>query len=378
MTVNASSVRLAAVQNSPIFLDLEASVKKAVSLIYEASRNGANLVAFPEGFLPTHPLWYHFHAASTPEAQAFSRRLASNSVVLSGEVVHTLCNAARDAGIFVVMGCCEREEGRLGTLYNTLLFIDEQGRLLGRHRKLMPTLGERLVHARGDADGLRVYRSGEWLQVSGLMCGENSNPLAVYALDAQGANVHVASWPPHFQLGADVPDIVQLVTRALAYQMKAFVVNAVGTISDEMLAELPVTDTHREYMKTQGQGSSIIGPDGEFLAGPLGQEEGILYADVAQTSLISPNIVQDFAGHYNRFDLFNLSVSRAVPPALTVEADGGDPEKTKIYNSPQRESKMRLESAIGQKSLPSIDHRRVNDPVESGQAFTAEVESKNE
>src|ERR1700749_4241015 len=228
MGQGARKIRLAAVQYSPAFLDLEASIAKATALIAEAGRNGADIVAFPEGFIPSHPLWYHFHPASSPEAQAFSRRLAQNSLTIPSPEFDALCRAVKEAGVFVVMGCCELEPGRLGTLYNTLLFIDPNGVLVGRHRKLVPTLGERLVHARGDAEGLRAYPTPSGFKVSGLMCGENSNALATYALDAQGSNVHVASWPSHWQLGVNLSDIVQMVSRALADQMKAFVLNAVS------------------------------------------------------------------------------------------------------------------------------------------------------
>jgi aliphatic nitrilase len=329
---SGKAVRLAAVQASPAFLDLKGSIAKSAALIAEAGRNGADIVGFPEGFITTHPLWYHFHPASSPEAQAFSRRLALNSIEVPSAELSILCHAAREAGTFVVMGCCEREPGRLGTLYNTLLFIDEHGNLVGRHRKLVPTLGERLVHARGDAEGLRAFATAAGLNVSGLMCGENSNALATYALDAQGTNVHVASWPSHFQLGANISEIVQMVTRALAYQMKAFVINAVSVINDQMLEELPVTQRHREYMSGQGRGSSIIGPSGEFLAGPMGPEEGILYADVDRDALVSPKIVQDFAGHYNRFDLLSLSVVRSVPGAIRegLEVSDGREEPLSI------------------------------------------------
>jgi nitrilase len=320
----SKTVRLAAVQHAPAFLDLTGSIAKSVALIAEAGRAGADIVAFPEGFIPTHPLWYHFHPASSPEAQAFSKRLAQNSLTVPGPEFDALCKAAKDAGVFVVMGCCELEPGRLGTLYNTLLFISPDGALLGRHRKLVPTLGERLVHAPGDAEGLRAYATPSGFKLSGLMCGENSNALATYALDAQGTNVHVASWPSHFQLGANLSDIVQMVTRALAYQMKTFVINAVGTISEEMFKQLPLTETHRAYMAKQGRGSSIIGPSGDFLAGPLGNEEGILYADVALADLVSPKVVQDFAGHYNRFDLLHLSLTRSVPRRIEIAGEHSD------------------------------------------------------
>jgi len=318
MSQNSKPIRLAAVQYSPAFLDLKGSIEKATALIAEAGRNGADLVAFPEGFIPTHPLWYHFHPASSPEAQAFSKRLAQNSLVIPSPEFDALCKAVKEAGVFVVMGCCELEPGRLGTLYNSLLFIDANGILVGRHRKLVPTLGERLVHSPGDAEGLRAYPTHAGFKVSGLMCGENSNALATYALDAQGTNVHVASWPSHFQLGADLSNIVQMVSRALAYQMKAFVINAVSTINEEMLKQLPVTELHRSYMSKQGRGSSIVGPSGDFLAEPMGSEEGILYASVSLADLVSPKVVQDFAGHYNRFDLLSLSLTRTVPRSIKI------------------------------------------------------------
>jgi aliphatic nitrilase len=169
MVQNSRIVRLAAVQYSPAFLDLKGSVAKASALIAEAGRNGADIVAFPEGFIPTHPLWYHFHPASSPEAQAFSKRLAQNSLTIPSPEFDALCKAVKEAGVFVVMGCCELSPGRLGTLYNTLLFISPDGVLAGRHRKLVPTLGERLVHAAGDAEGLRAYPTPSGFKLSGLM-----------------------------------------------------------------------------------------------------------------------------------------------------------------------------------------------------------------
>jgi len=309
--------RLAAVQSAPVFLDRAGAVEKSCALIREAGAAGASIIGFPEGFIPTHPLWYHFYPASSPEAFEYARRLSDNAVEIPGPDLDALSAAAAESGIFVVMGCCERATGRPGTLYNTLLFINAEGRLVGRHRKIVPTLGERLVHAPGDAEGLRTYSTSGGGVVSGLMCGENSNPLATFALDAQGANVHVASWPSHFQLGAPMSDTIQMVTRALAYQMKCFVINAVGGISAEMLAQLPVTKTQRDYMASQGGGASILDPWGQFLAGPLPPGEGILYADVDFGDLVIPKSIQDFAGHYNRFDLLRVQVEQGGYPALT-------------------------------------------------------------
>ena len=300
-------IKLAAVQAAPIFLDRDATVDKACALIREAGEAGADIIGFPEGFVPTHPLWYHFHPATSREAFAFSKRLSENALVVPGRETKRLAAAAAEAGTFVVMGICEALPDRPGTLYNTLIFLDQEGQLVGRHRKLVPTLGERLVHAPGDALGLRAYPTS-LARVAGLMCGENSNPLATFALDADAANVHVASWPSHFNLGVDMREIILMASRSLAYQIKAFVINAVGEVSDQMLKDLPATEEHRTFLEARRGGASIIGPWGNVLAGPLDAGEQILYAEVDLDDLTVPKAIQDFGGHYNRFDLLQLEL----------------------------------------------------------------------
>jgi len=320
----SNTIRLAAVQAAPVFLNHDGTVDKACRLIREAGAKGASIIGFPEGFIPAHPLWYHFYPASSREAFHFAKRLSENAIEIPGPAVDAVAAAAKEAGIFVVMGCCERVPGRPGTLFNTLVFIDGEGRVVGRHRKLVPTLGEQLVHTPGDSVGLKVYHSGQGGMVSGLMCGENSNALATFALDAQGANVHVASWPSHFNMGVDMREIIPIVTRSLAYQMKAYVINAIGTVNEQMLIELPVNDEQREFLEAQGGGASVMGPWGEIIAGPMEAGEGILYADVSLDGLTVPKLIQDFGGHYNRFDLLHVEVQPGgysplrVPPADAV------------------------------------------------------------
>lgn len=332
-------LKLAAVQAAPVFLDREATVEKACSLIREAGEAGADVMGFPEGFIPTHPLWYHFHPATSREAFSFSKRLSQNAVVVPGPETERLRAAAAAAGVFVVMGICEAVPDRPGTLFNTLLFIDSEGRLVGRHRKLVPTLGERLVHAPGDALGLRAYPSAD-ARVSGLMCGENSNPLATFALDADGASLHVASWPSHFNLGVDMRDIILMASRSLAYQVKAFVINAVGEVSDQMLTELAATDEHRRFLEQRCGGASIIGPWGQVVAGPMDAGEGILYADVDLDDLIVPKGIQDFGGHYNRFDLLQLQLHPGAYENVTrhgvPSVSGGHTDEQALHGLAQR------------------------------------------
>lgn len=311
------TIRLAAVQATPVFLDKAATIAKAVDLIDDAGATGANVVGFPEGFVPAHPLWYHFLPASSPKSLGFAKDLSDNAVIMSSGDLEQVQEAAARNHIFVVMGCCEREKSRPGTLYNTLVFIDPTGAVVGRHRKLVPTLGEQLVHSRGDALELETYDSGSSLAVSGLMCGENSNPLATFTLDALGTNVHVAAWPSFFQLGASMPDIIEMVSRSLAYQMKAYVINAAGTVDEAMLAKLAGPDLDLSSLTDFVGGSSIIGPSGETLAGPAGNEEVILYADVASDGFVVPKLVHDFGGRYNRFDLLQLKVNSETTRPIT-------------------------------------------------------------
>ncbi|OFW16347.1 MAG: hypothetical protein A3H27_11345 [Acidobacteria bacterium RIFCSPLOWO2_02_FULL_59_13] len=333
------TIRVAAVQAAPVFLDREKTVEKAGAIIREAGAAGAHLVGFPEGFIPTHPLWFHFHAASSVKGLQFSRELFCNSVEIPGPATEELCRAAREARIYVVMGLCEKTPGRMGTLYNTLLFIDDHGNIMGRHRKLHPTLGERIVHAPGDAEGLRAFPT-EFGAVSGLMCGENSNALSIFSLDAQGTTVHVASWPSHFSLSTNMGETIEVASKALAYQTKSFVLNAVGGISDLMREVLPVTDEDRAFLARHHGGASVVAPRGKFIAGPMGPGEGIQYADINISDIIIPKITQDFSGHYNRFDIFSLSVKAGGNPPVRRLSSGVaeyDNEKTLSEPLPKRE-----------------------------------------
>jgi len=309
------TVRVAAVQAAPVFLDREATTEKATRLIREAGANGAKIVGFPEGFIPGHPLWYHFVSASSARGRQLATQLFLNSVEVPSATTDRLCQVAREAGVYVVMGCCERLPGRTGTMYNSQLFVSPRGEIIGKRQKIMPTGGERLVHTLGSGDGLQPVET-EFGPVSALICGENSNPLAVFALQAMGARIHVASWPSHFSETQPMLDAIEISTRALAYQGGVFVVNAVGLVGDEMIEVLAVTEEDRKFLKRRQQesgGASIIGPRGRFLAGPMGPGEGILYADLNLNEIVTRKVIQDFAGHYNRPDLFTLTLNTGAP-----------------------------------------------------------------
>jgi len=314
MSEGSELVRVGVVQAAPAFLRRAESVEKACDFIAEAGRAGVKLLGFPEGFIPAHPLWYHFFPASSRRSMSFAQRLFDNSVEVPGPETERLCDAAADAGVNVVIGICERRPDTAGTLFNTQLFINDRGRILGKHQKITPTLGERLVHAGGFGDGLEVHAMSVG-RVSGLICGENSNPLAAFALAAHGTQIHVASWPNHFAQGEHRPlELVSTVSRGLAYSMGAFVLNACGTISDEMAEELRFVDSDAVFLadRAKGGGSIIVGPDSTVLAGPMeGTEEGILSADIDLAQCVSAKHIHDYAGHYNRPDIFTLVVNRS-------------------------------------------------------------------
>jgi nitrilase len=214
------------------------------------------------------------------------------------------------------MGLCEHRPGTFGTMYNSQLFIDDRGQILGKHQKLVPTVGERLVHMGGYGDTLRAFPT-RFGRISGLICGENSNPLAIFALTAEGSMIHVASWPNHRNKGAHFPVSDRAVSagRAVAMMSKAFVINVLGTLNEEMIEMLAANEDDRTFLRDSNSrgGSSIIKPESVVIAGPMGSEEGILYADIDLEAGVRAKISHDIAGHYNRADVFTVRVNRTAP-----------------------------------------------------------------
>ena len=321
------TVRAAAVQAASVFLDREGSTEKACALIREAGRNGAQVIAFPEGFVPAHPVWFHFHSASGRISTQLSVELFKNAVEVPGREVEALCAAARDAAAYVVVGVCEKVPGTLGTMYNSQLFIGPDGTLLGKHQKLMPTVGERLVHAGGYGDTFGAVQT-DFGPMSGLICGENSNPLAVFALTAEATRVHVMSWPNHFPTISDpMRSRIEIDSKAFAQMSKAYVVSAAGAVDERMVELLELSPADEEFIRNPALtgGSLIVAPDSRTLAGPLGAEEAILYADLDLETSVKMKLRHDFAGHYNRPDVFQMRVNTQ-RPELYGRVSAGLPE----------------------------------------------------
>jgi nitrilase len=320
---------VAAVQAAPIFLDRAATVEKACDLIAEAAARGARLVVFPEGFIPSYPFWVWFiPAGETNVLRELYAELLENAVTLPGEAADRLCAAARAAGVHVAMGINERNTEASGTtLYNTLLYIGADGRVLGKHRKLVPTAGERLVHAQGDGSTLEVFDLPIG-RLGGLICWENYMPLARYALYAWGVEIYVA---PTWDRGE--PWISTL--RHIAKEGRAYVI---GCCSAVRRSDVPDRYAFKEKYLPPGEwlnpgDSAIVDPDGKLLVEPVRHREEILYAEVDLRRVRGPRWQLDVAGHYGRPDVFQLTVRREARPMIRVldgEREGAEPVRSDL------------------------------------------------
>jgi nitrilase len=304
---------VAAVQAAPIFLDRAATVEKCCTLIRQAAAEGARLIVFPEAFIPTYPLWvWHIAAGQTHALRELYAELLDQSVSLESEAVRTLCAAARETGTQLVVGINEKnDEASSTSLYNTLLYIGHDGRVLGRHRKLVPTAGERLVHAPGDGSTLEVLDTPVG-RLSGLVCWENYMPLARYALYAWGVQIYVA---PTWDWGE--PWLSTL--RHIAKEGRVYVIGCCTALQH---ADIPERYSVRKLLPSQDWinpgDSAIVNPDGKVVAGPAHEVETILYADLDPTQLRGPRWQLDVAGHYARPDVFQLTIDRSERPVVRM------------------------------------------------------------
>jgi nitrilase len=308
----ATSIKVAAAQLAPVFFDRDATVRKACDAIAEAGRNGAALIAFPESFIPGYP--YFAMALSPMNINAHMLRLREQSLVIPSAGTDALCRAAREAGCHVVMGLNERDGG---TLYNGQLFIDAEGRILGRRRKLVPTSHERLVWGRGDGSDLQVHDTPLG-RLGGLICYEHSNALFRYALHAQGEQIHVANWPGGM---ASINGIIDAATRSYAFEAQAFVISVTSVLTPGALDQLDAEV--RSQLSLQGGHSSILSPKGDYLAGPQLEGEAMLYATLDFTLIDRLKAIVDSAGHYARPDVVQLLIDRT-PQRPCVEKDASE------------------------------------------------------
>ena len=325
MSDNYPKLTVAAIQAAPLFLDREKTVEKACQLIMESGEGGANLAVFPECFIPAFPYWYRFYKAFDPACVRFNRELFKNAVEIPSYYTERLCQAAKKANIYVVMGLNEKRPGMAGTLYNTMLVIHRDGSILGKHQKLMPSSIERLVHGLGDGSTLRVFPT-EYGSLGCLCCGENGNPLFRFALTSQGEMIHAASWPTYtspFSTGYTHEQML-LRARNCALEGKVYVVSSAEVFTQETADVLELDSQTQAKIQDWGGYSAIFGPKGQCIAGPAGSEETIIYAEIDLEEVVDARMQQDFTGHYNRFDVVSLNYDSSpyTPVKHTIEEDG--------------------------------------------------------
>jgi nitrilase len=301
------TVKVAVVQAAPAIMDREATVEKALHLVQEAAAQGVQLIVFPEAFIPAYPRGLSFGTVVGSRSEAGRRlwaRYWANSVDVPGFITEMLAQAARKAKAYLALGVIEREgEMGRGTLYCTLLYFDPAGQLLHKHRKLKPTGAERVIWGEGDGSTLRVLDT-EVGRLGGLICWENYMPLARTALYAQGIELYLAPT-------ADARDTWQATLRHIACEGRCFVLGCNQFVTKAMyssdlegieeLAALP-------DVLCRG-GSAIVSPLGEVMAGPLFDQEGILYADLDLARVVEARFDFDPVGHYARPDVLRLMVN---------------------------------------------------------------------
>lgn len=369
----ASRLRAAACHVSPIFLSAQETTQKCIALTSQASKTGsANLVVFPESFIPAFPYWSSLRAPT--ENHSFFSKLAAQSLYMDGPEIKAIRNAARNTNTIVSIGISEKVRYSSATLFNTNLLIGRDGQVLVHHRKLMPTFFEKLTWSPGDGYGLRVADTGPTGKIGALICGENTNPLARYALMAQGEQVHISTWPavwPTRVLGpaSTLQDPVKDVsgtdeggghqkasprnydnvsanrTRAAAhcFEAKAFGILCSGFLTPSIVSALS-SDTVssnpssiKQTLESSPRGATMfLDPTGALLPGFtidaetgkhdrkdfLQDEEGILYADLELQDCVEGKQYHDLVGGYQRLDVFDLKVDRTRKEPVTFTEAG--------------------------------------------------------
>jgi len=303
------SYRAAAVQAAPAFLDLDAGIDKAIALIAEAAANGAQVIAFPETFLPGYP-WFIW-LDSPAWGMQFIQRYHDHSLVAGSPEAERVSRAARDHAIMVVMGHSERHQG---SLYMGQWIIDAQGETVAMRRKLKPTHVERTIFGEGDGSDLAVHDTALG-RVGALCCWEHLQPLSKYAMYAQDEQLHIAAWPSFslyrggaHALGAEVNNAASQI---YAVEGQCFVLAPCATVSPQMVELMCVDDTKKQLLLAGGGFARIYAPDGRLISTPLPEgEEGLVYADINLGLISLAKAAADPSGHYARPDVTRLMLNR--------------------------------------------------------------------
>ncbi len=310
-------VKVAVIQAAPVLFNRDATVAKAARLIQEASAQRANLILFPEAFIPAYPRGLSFGTVVGSRTQAGRRtweKYWANAIEVPGPATRALGAAAREAGAYLAIGVIERDsQFSHGTVYCTLLYFGPDGTLLGKHRKLKPTAGERLIWGEGDGSTLPVFAT-PFGKIGGLICWENYMPLARMAMYSKGVDIYLAPT-------ADARDTWQATLTHIACEGRCFVLGCNQFVTREMYPRdlEGIEDLSGQPEVLCRGGSAILSPLGEVLAGPLYGEEGTLYAELDLGEVARARFDFDVAGHYARPDVFRLIVNERPNAPVSYE-----------------------------------------------------------
>jgi aliphatic nitrilase len=303
-------VRVAAVQLAPDLETPGGTVAKVLAALAEAAEKGAQLVVFPETFVPWYPYFSFVHPPVVTGGEHL--RLYESAVVVPGPVTEAVAAQAKRLGIVVVLGINERDHG---SLYNTQLVFDADGRLALKRRKITPTFHERMIWGQGDGAGLTVVDTAVG-RVGALACWEHYNPLARYALMAQHEEIHVAQFPGSM-VGPIFAEQIEVTIRHHALESGCFVVNATGWLTEEQIAKISPDEKLRKALRG-GCMTAIVSPEGAHVVPPLTQGEGILVADLDMGLIVKRKRMMDCVGHYARPELLSLVLDNR--PARPMQA----------------------------------------------------------
>lgn len=299
MAINRT-VRAAAAQIAPDLTSRDKTLARVLETIREAASKGAELIVFPETFVP----WYPYFSFVLPPVLSGREhlRLYEEAVQVPSAATDAVAACARELGIVVALGVNERDHG---TLYNTQLVFDADGTLILKRRKITPTFHERMIWGQGDASGLKVVDS-KIGRIGALACWEHYNPLARYALMAQHEEIHVAQFPGSM-VGPIFADQMEVTIRHHALESGCFVVNATGWLSDEQIHSITPDEGLQKALRG-GCMTAIISPEGKHLAPPITEGEGILIADLDMSLILKRKRMMDSVGHYARPELLHLVI----------------------------------------------------------------------
>ena len=332
--------KAAAAHVAPVFLDAPGTAAKASSVIAEAARNGASLVVFSESLLPGYPLWAALHVPI--DTHAHFERFVLASVYADGPEIARIRQAAARAGVHVSIGFSERNPASVGGLWNSNLLIGANGEVLVHHRKLVPTFYEKLAWNSGDGAGLRVANT-RLGRIGALICGENTNPLARFALMAQGEQVHVSSYPPAWPTrppaaggNYDNRAANRIRSAAHCFEAKCFGIVVAGCLDAAARKDIAADNKAAAAVleQTSMAGSYFLDPTGALM-GEEQLDEGIAYAELDLSRCVEPKRFHDVVAGYNRFDIFDLAVDRTRhAPIRFTEVDLA-PERVGASSAPR-------------------------------------------